>query len=114
MTDELQAEKEIVALEKKLRNEPGGKDYVEELRKLSPPDLANKLKDLAKYRQAILSTKNKDEGLKKAKAAASALELPYTQDLKGNAEKSRFIGLLIQDVEGFEPTRDLKEDESEE
>lgn len=108
MQDELGREKELVVLEKKLRGQTGGKDYVDDLRKLDRYELENKLKDLAKYRQAIISTRGKDEELAKAVRRVNGLRLPYTQDLTGNAEKSRFLGLLLQEMEGFEPTRDIE------
>lgn len=104
--DELQRNKEIIKLEKKLRNETGGKDYVEELRQASPHELGEKLKDLAKYRQAIITTRSKDVDLKAARKKVNGLNYPYTQQLKGNTDKARFIGLLLQEQEGFEPTRE--------
>lgn len=111
MQDELGRDKEIIALEKKLRNETGGQDYVENLRSLDRTGLEEKLKDLAKYRQAILSTRKKDVELKKAKKKVSGLNLPYTQDLSANDKKSRFIGLLLQEMEGFDPTEDVELEE---
>ena len=110
MTDELHKELEITALEKKLLNERNGKDYVDNLRRLSLIELGEKLKDLAKYRQAIISTKKKDKKLATAQATVNGLMLPYTQDLRGNTEKARFVGLLIQESEGFDHTREIEED----
>lgn len=104
--DELSKNKEIIKLEKKLRGETGGKDYIEKLRAMSPFELGDELKGLAKYKQAIISTKAKDVDLKAARKKANGLAYPYTQQIKGNSEKARFIGLLIQEHEGFEPTRD--------
>lgn len=104
--DELQKNKEVISLEKKLRNETGGKEYVEKLREMTPFDLEEELKGLAKYRQAILTTKAKDIDLKTARKKVNGLTYPYTQQLKGNGEKARFIGLLLQEQEGFEPTRE--------
>ena len=107
--DELLENKEIISLEKKLRGETGGSDYVDELRSLDRFALEEKLKDLAKYRQAIFSTRKKDAELKAAKKKVSGLNSPYNTDLNANAAKSRFIGLLIQEMEGFEPTQDIEE-----
>ena len=109
--DELERSKEVVVLEKKLKGQIGGKDYVEELRKLGRVGLEDKLKDLAKYRQAVISTREKDVELKKAKKIVSGLNSPYSTDLRANAEKSRFIGLLIQEIEGFEPTMNVELEE---
>lgn len=96
----LSENKEIVKLEKKLRNQTGGFDYVDDLRRLSKYDLESKLKDLAKHKQAIITTKRKDEKLIEAKKEVSNLNAPYNEQTKGNDEKSRFIGLLIQEIEG--------------
>ena len=108
MSDELRKDKEVITLEKKLRSHPGGTDYVEDLRSLDIVGLEEKLKDMAKYRQAIISTRGKDEELARARKKVNGLNLPYTQDLAANAEKSRFIGLLMQEIEGFEPTQDIQ------
>lgn len=108
--NELEKKKEIVALEKKLRSQTGGKDYVDSLRSLGLFELGLKLQDMAKYRQAVISTRESDHELKRAKNIVSGLNLPYTQDLTANAEKSRFLGLLMQEIEGFTPTQDLGEE----
>jgi len=104
MVDRLSERKEVVTLEKKLRGQTGGQDYIDGLRKLDLIGLENKLKDMAIYRQAVISTKGIDNQLIEARSRVNALTLPYTQDLTANAEKSRFIGLLLQEMEGFEPT----------
>lgn len=105
--DDLGKDKEVITLEKKLKSETGGTDYIETLRRLDKDGLEDKLKDLAKYRQAIFSTRAKDSILKAAKKEVNGLNTPYTQDLTANAAKSRFIGLLIQEMEGFELTNDI-------
>lgn len=109
--EELEKEKEVVTLEKKLKGQTGGKDYVEDLRKLDIHGLGEKLKDMAKYRQAIISTRGIDEELKDAQRKVNGLRLPYTRDLTANAEKSRFIGLLMQEIEGFDHTEDVMEED---
>ena len=83
---------------------------MDNLRSLDRLQLEDRLKDMAKYRQAIISFHQIDEELKKARSRVNGLTLPYTQDLSANTEKSRFIGLLIQDIEGFEPTQNIEED----
>lgn len=106
--DELQKNKAVINLERKLKGEPGGSDYVQELRSLDRYGLEDKLKDLAKYRQAIISTREKDVELKAAKRRVSGLNSPYNSQLNGNRDKMRFIGLLLQEMEGFTPTMDVE------
>ncbi len=84
----------------------GQKDFAEELRvkadKSDTQGLEFTLKELAKHNQAIISTKNSDEKLKKAKDVVSSLGAPYREQLSQNKLKSRYIGLLLQELNGFE------------
>lgn len=98
--NELSENKEIIKLEKKLRSEPGGKDYIDELRASGIGELEFKLKELAKHKQAIITTRDNDDELKSAKSHAKVLAAPYGEQLKGNDLRSRFIGLLLQEIEG--------------
>lgn len=97
---------EQLKLEKKLFKEPGGKDRVKELRAMCDRadivSLDYQLKELAKHRQAILSQRKSDEHLKAAKNHVSNLNAPYQDQLKGNDTKSRYIGLLLQEINDFE------------
>jgi hypothetical protein len=98
--DKLSEKKEIIALEKKLKNN-GQEHFVEELRNMSLGELEFKLKDLAKHNQAIITTKKQDDELLEAKAHVKSLSAPYNEQVAANKLKSRFIGLLIQEIEGL-------------
>lgn len=83
---------ESIKLEKKL-----GKEYVAELRNLSKTELDQKMLDLAKYEQELITTKNDDEELETAKDKVKNLESPYKQDLAFNKARRRFVSLLLKE-----------------
>lgn len=95
---------EQLKLEKKLSKEPG--DFVKDLRAMQERNdvvgLEFKLKELAKHNQAILSQKASDEELNQAKRRVKVLSAPYNEQVRGNTAKSRYIGLLLQELDYFE------------
>ena len=104
----LAEEKELIKLEKKF-----GPDFTRELRQMDKGQLDAKLLELAKYRTSIIDTKAKDRELELAKARASSLEKPYSDDLKANLEKQRFITLVMKD-EGMLEDKFLSKENDEE
>lgn len=104
--DAQKLKEEQLKLEKKLCKEPGGAERVKELRALCERgevyELEFKIKELAKHKQAILSTKASDEELNAIKEKKSALEAPYNEQTRANDVKSRYIGLLLQEINHFE------------
>lgn len=109
---------ELIKLEKKLRKSTGGDLFVKEARQLDGDQdikgLEFKLKELAKHRQAIISTRQDDEELKKAKKVVTVLNRPYNEQLNAGSDKSRFIGLLLQEREGFDSSKGLTDNTDEE
>lgn len=104
--DAQKLKEEQLKLEKKLYKEPGGEDRVRKLRAMCDSGqvahLEFQLKELAKHRQAILSQKASDEALNEAKKEVSVLAAPYNEQVRGNTAKSRYIGLLLQEINHFE------------
>jgi hypothetical protein len=94
----LQEDKEIIGLEKKLkkRDQEG---FLKETRDIAQNAVAlkAKLSELSIYRHAIKTTMKLDDKLIEARAEVTKLKAPYTQDLKLNDEKSRFIALLLEE-----------------
>lgn len=88
----LSEEKELIKLERKF-----GADFTRELRQMDKKQLDAKLLELAKYRTSIIDTMAKDRDLELAQARAASLKKPYTDDLKANLEKQRFITLVMKD-----------------
>ena len=102
MSDELMKDKEIVKLEKTLVNNRYQAEFVQEVRNMDKQQLDAKLLDLAKYAQAVDSTRKSDQKLKDAKDVVKGLNKPYTDDIKYNREKARFVALIMEDKFGDE------------
>ena len=100
--DELEKEKEIVKLEKTLVNNRGQKEFVLEIRQMDKAQLKAKLADLNEYKNAIISTRDSDDKLKEAAKHVQSLRKPYSDDLKYNKEKDRFVALVLEDEFGEE------------
>lgn len=98
----LRSEKEKAKLEKII-----GPTMVAELEHMSNKELEDKLLALAKYEYEIITAKNNDEELLKAKEHVKFLNAPYRESLKDNKAKSRFIGVIME--ERKEVTGSLKE-----
>tara|TARA_R110000868_G_C10973188_1_gene771576 strand:+ start:100989 stop:101324 length:336 start_codon:yes stop_codon:yes gene_type:complete len=111
MNDEKLRE-ERLKLEKKLVKSGGNKIFVEEVmaeyERCQESDLEFRLKRISEHKQAVISTQNSDEKLDEAKRAVKHLVRPYNEQKRGCDEKSRYIGLLLQELKGFEPEQ--KED----
>ena len=93
--DKLLEEKELIKLEKKL-----GGDLASDFRSLTTSELEFKLLQFAKYKEQIVSTRNADIDLQRAKDEVKELSAPYKEQLKDNELKSRFIALLLNELKG--------------
>lgn len=91
----LNEQKEIVKLERQIADEY----LVAELRALPKKELEFKLLELAKHAQEIATTKSQDEELQNARSLVKELGTPYSEQLKNNKLKSRFIHLIIKEKE---------------
>lgn len=89
-------EKEITKLERYLIKE-GKENLIRELRDLDNDDRRQRLMKQAVYEQEVQDTKNNDEVLKKARAAANFENSKYTEQVRMSRKISRFIHLLIED-----------------
>lgn len=87
-------EKEVTKLERYLRNQKDA-DFIIELRRLSPDQLKERIKQQALYRQETITAKQNDKELRDAKSTASNMAYPYNQSLRMNDKISRFISLLL-------------------
>ena len=87
---------EITRIERKLANDHG-ENYTSELRGLSKQDLEYKLLQLANHREEITTTKNNDQELQFIKEKVKELNAPYSEQLRENNRKSRFIHLLLKE-----------------
>lgn len=92
---DLNEEKEIVALEKKLKDQG-----VERLRGMSLEELEFTFLELSKHAQEIVSTMNKDEQYQSAKELVTEMAGPYRDQSKMNKIKSRFVHLIIKEKKG--------------
>jgi len=90
----LREENELLKLEKTL-----GSEFVVEIRSLNSNELNQKLFQLAKYEQEIISAKNQDDKLLDAKELVKELNAPYRESLKANRQKARLVGLIISERE---------------
>lgn len=61
-----------------------------------------KLKELARHANAVQSQKASDEQLNRVINEKKVLEAPYREQLNQNKAKSRFVGLLLQELNGFQ------------
>lgn len=102
-------EKELVKLERKF-----GADFCLEVRKMDKKAIDNKLLELAKYRQALINTRDNDPALREAKQKANNLAYPYTRDLTANLEKQRLVTLIMIDEGLLEDEYLSKADTSDE
>ena len=94
--DQLAKGKEAIVLEKKILRSYG-KEYIAELRGLDKSGLEGKLLGLANHNQEIITTKNNDEELEKAKDHHNGLASVYKDQLAGNKILSRFIHLILKE-----------------
>lgn len=97
---ELEEDKEVIKLEKTLVHSRSQKEFVLEVRRMSEVELGAKLLELAKYAQAVETTRKSDEKLKTAKTLVKGLNKPYSDDLKYNKEKARFVALVMEEEFG--------------
>lgn len=89
-------EKEITKLERYL-NRQGRGDLVQELRQLDNDKRRQRLMEQAVLEQEIQDTKEQDEELKKAKAAAREMGASYNEQTRMSRKISRFVHLLIEE-----------------
>lgn len=97
--NELEKPKEMVQLEKYLKNQ-GRTDFIQGVLSMSREQLDEKLLALAKYREAITDTMQLDEDLRKAGDLLKALRGPYNEDKRMNAKLARYVSLVAQE-KGF-------------
>lgn len=100
MSNELEKDKEIVALEKKLIEKMGQSAFVLEVRRSSKAELDAKLGQVSEGIQEIITAKSEDEALKEAKERARELAAPYNESKKIAEAKARFIHLVTKDEFG--------------
>jgi hypothetical protein len=93
----LREEKELLKIEKTL-----GSEFVAEIRSLKFDELNQKLFQLAKYEQEIITAKNQDDKLLDAKELVKELNTPYREALTVNRQKARLVGLIIAERESDE------------
>lgn len=112
--DDQKLVQERIDLEKKLRRK-GQKEFTTEMIKAFEENdiqgLEFKLKSISEHKQAVISQQSSDDDLAKAKRVVSNLVAPYNDQKKACDEKSRFVGLLIQEINGFQGYADEEEDE---
>jgi len=105
--DDVGLREERLKLETKLKKSGGDKIFVEEViaafERNEVHDLEFRLRQISKHKQAVISTQNSDEELKLAKLKVSGLTAPYNEQKRACDAKSRFIGLLLQELNGFQP-----------
>jgi hypothetical protein len=87
---------ELTKLEKKLA-EMQGEGYCSELRGLDKKALEFKLLEMAKHREEIVTTKNMDEEYQLAREKVKELNAPYSEQMKHNKIKTRFLHLLLKE-----------------
>lgn len=103
MSDNLYDEKEKTKLERLV-----GDSFASEVARLQNKQLEEKLLALAKYEQEIITSKNNDDELIKARQHIKFLNEPYRDSLKLNKAKARLIALTLQ--ERTETNDDISED----
>ncbi len=97
--DNLAKGKESIELEKKLKRKYG-KEFIAELRGLDKSGLEGKLLGMANHNQEIITTKNRDEELEKAKDHHNELASVYKDQINANKDKTRFIHLILKEQSG--------------
>ena len=90
--------KEVTKLEKYLIRQKDSQ-FVKDLRALTKDQLKKKMQDQAIYRQETVTAKMEDEELKSLKEKVKDLQAPYNDSLKMNDKISRFVSLLLKDLE---------------
>jgi hypothetical protein len=97
---------ERLKLEKKLSRSFGSKEFLEEVMKeFEEKDLSAlefRAQRIAEHKQSVISQQKSDEDLKKAKKVVSGLNAPYNEQKRAADTKMRLIGLMIQEMKGFE------------
>ncbi len=97
---------EMAKLKKKLSEGPNGKNLINDLQAMSDKNdvsgLEFKVKELAKHAQAIQSQKLSDEELQVAGQVKKELEAPYREQVSQVKRESRLIGLILQELNGFQ------------
>lgn len=64
-------------------------------------DLEFRIKSIASHKQAVISQQASDEELKKAENVVKGLKAPYNEQKKACDQKMRYIGLILQELNGF-------------
>lgn len=100
ITVELSDSPERTKLEKFLKNQ-GRQDFIDDVVNMSREQLDDKMLRLAKHREEIQSTKNKDQELIQVKEKKKMLEAPYREQKKMNDKLARYVMLVMQD-RGYE------------
>lgn len=97
---------ERLKLEKKLSRGYDSKEFLEEvMREFEDKDLSAlefRAQRMAEHKQAIISQQKSDEELKAAKRRVSGLNAPYNEQKRASDTKMRLIGLMIQEMKGYE------------
>lgn len=105
---------ERLKLEKKLAKSFGSQEFKEEVMKeFEERDLSAlefRAQKIAEHKQAVISQQKSDDDLKAAKRKVSGLNAPYNEQKRASDTKMRLIGLMIQEINGFEdPTQPEEE-----
>lgn len=95
MVDKLNESTEMTKLEKQV-----GPEFVSIVNGQSLKDLNDNLLTLAKYAQEVITSQKADEALSKAKEEVKELNAPYKEALKANANKQRYVALLLEEKKG--------------
>lgn len=100
MSDELNQHKERTKIERALKNN-GMADFISSVDSMTKEELSNKLLNLAKHEQHIVSTMQRDDQLKDAKEKVKVLKQPYNEQRNMNKKMARYVGLVMED-RGYE------------
>lgn len=91
--------KEVTKLEKWLKNQ-GRQDFIDKIRNSTNTQMEAEILKLAKHKQDIMSTKAKDEELKKARENVRGLNAPYAEQGRFNDKMTRFAALVLEEKGG--------------
>lgn len=104
--DHIKLKAELLKLEKKLSKNEFNKELVSELISLSEKKdrvaLEFKIKEYAKHHQAIISQTTSDKELTALEEEIKRVSSPYKEQKKENNLKTRFVGLLLQELNNFQ------------
>lgn len=104
--DSQKLKEEQLKLEVKMSKDPHMIDIIKNLREMADKSdktqLEFKLKELAKHLQTIDSMKKSDEELIKASQIKKELLQPYNEQSQQNKVQSRFVALLLQELNLFQ------------